>query len=140
MRKLLPIAVALALLTASNAYTQDDLPEALKNCLKNEITIALCSKHKFDAADAELNDLYKQILAVMVTPQAKTRLKMAQRTWVELRDRDCLVLVGPREKGGSMYSGLWSKCLERRTRERTLELQKLQQLLKCEERPCPPNE
>jgi uncharacterized protein YecT (DUF1311 family) len=133
-------AVVLALLATTNAYAQYEVADALKDCDKNELTIATCAKHAADTTDAELNRLYKQILAVMITPEAKQRLKLAQRTWIELRDRDCLVLVGPRSQGGSMYSGLWSRCLERRTRERVVELKKLQQLLKCEERPCPPNE
>ncbi len=140
MRKSLMFAVSLALFIAISAHAQIEVADALKDCNKNELTIALCAKHASDSTDDELNRLYNQILALMTTPEAKQRLKLAQRAWIELRDRDCLVLVGPREQGGSMYSGLWSRCIEQQTKRRVDELKRLQQLLKCEERPCPPTE
>src|SRR4051794_939190 len=103
----------------SIARTQDPemMAEALKDCGKNQLTINFRARHAFDVADAELNKTYKSVLSTMSTPKAKERVRQAQRVWVELRDKDCLVLVGPPETGGSMYQGLWWKCVERRTQE-----------------------
>ena len=114
--------------------------EALKDCDKNQLTINFCARHAFDVVDEKLNEIYRANLATMITPQAKDRLRQAQRAWVAFRDKDCLVLIGPPEKGGSMYQGLWWRCVEHRTKERLVELEKLSRLLRCNEQPCPPKE
>ena len=116
------------------------MAEALKDCAKNQLTMNFCARHAFDTVDARLNQIYKDLLATMTTPKAKDRLRQAQRAWVEFRDKDCLVLLGPPENGGSMYQGLWWNCVARRTKERVLELENLAKLLECEEQPCPPKE
>ncbi len=128
--------------TVNSVRSQDSevMAEALKDCDKNQLTINFCARHAFDVVDADLNATYKKLLATMSTPKAKERLRQAQRSWLVFRDKDCLVLVGPPEDGGSMYQGLWWRCVERSTKERLVELQKLGRLLKCEEAPCPPKE
>jgi uncharacterized protein YecT (DUF1311 family) len=136
-----PSTLVLALFcAANNTGAQEMMAEALKDCDKNQLTINFCARHAFDTVDAELNKIYKTLLATMSTPNATERLRQAQRAWVVFRDKDCLVLVGSPENGGSMYQGLWWRCLERRTKERVVELEKLDELLKCEEQPCPPKE
>src|SRR5688572_5699567 len=139
----LPFTVLLAIIcTTSSAAIRDDdmMREALKDCDKNQLTINFCARHAFDVVDEKLNNIYKALLTTMITPQAKDRLRQAQRAWVAFRDKDCLVLVGPPENGGSMYQGLWSRCAEHRTKERLVELEKLDRLLRCDEQPCPPKE
>jgi uncharacterized protein YecT (DUF1311 family) len=139
----LPFILLLVLgCTMSSAAIRDDemTREALKDCDKNQLAMNFCARHAFDLVDDELNKSYRAILATLISPQAKNRLRQAQRAWVEFRDKDCLVLVGPPEYGGSMYQGMWWRCLANRTRERLVELDTLSRLLRCEEQPCPPKE
>ena len=99
----LPLTFLLAILcTGSSAAIRDDemMREALKDCDKNQLTINFCARHAFDVVDEELNQIYRALLVTMITPKAKERLREAQRAWVGFRDKDCLVLVGPPERGG----------------------------------------
>ena len=142
MRALTSAMLFTLLGTASSAEIRDDemMREALKDCQKNQLSINFCARHKFDVVDEKLNKLYQALLGKMITPPAKERLRQSQRSWVTFRDKDCLVLVGPPERGGSMYQGLWWQCAARRTQERVVELERLDKLLQCEEQPCPPTE
>jgi uncharacterized protein YecT (DUF1311 family) len=128
--------------SVSSAAIRDDemMREALKDCDKNQLAINFCALHAFEVVDEKLNKVYVEVLAKMVTPKAKDRLRQAQRAWISFRDKDCLVVVGPPERGGSMYQGLWWNCVEQRTRARLAELEELSRLLRCDEQPCPPSE
>lgn len=142
MRTFLLTLLLALLCSSSNAAIRDDdmMRKALRDCEKNQLAINFCALHAFEVVDEKLNKVYGEVLAKMATAKAKDRLRQAQRAWLDFRDKDCLVLVGPPENGGSMYQGLWWNCVEQRTKERLAELEELKRLLRCDEQPCPPNE
>jgi uncharacterized protein YecT (DUF1311 family) len=49
--------------------------------------IYICGAHHFVAADMELNKAYRALLAEIRTKAGQEKLKVAQRAWVELRDK-----------------------------------------------------
>lgn len=76
---------------------------ATEKCDPNDQTqtgMNICAKADFDAADAKLNQLYKQ-LAGKAEGDEKKALRDAQRAWVAYRDAECIYeTAGP--EGGSI--------------------------------------
>ncbi|RCS22196.1 DUF1311 domain-containing protein [Phyllobacterium salinisoli] len=95
-----------------------------------------CASQAYEAADAELNKVYKQVVAAMQAkdkagPQANgdsgsalEALRQAQRAWISYRDRQC-ELAGLEARGGTMEPMLVSSCLARLTRSRTKQLKQI---------------
>jgi uncharacterized protein YecT (DUF1311 family) len=79
-----------------------------------------CFGKAYKAADAELNQLYKQIRQVL-TPDQQQRLLGAQRLWIQLRDATCTA-ESDLYKGGDSASPAYAACLEEETRQRTADL------------------
>jgi uncharacterized protein YecT (DUF1311 family) len=86
------------------------------------VTIALdnCFASAYRAADAQLNQLYKQIRQVL-TPDQQQQLLAAQRLWLQLRDTTCEA-ESDLYKGGTAESPAYAACLEGETRQRTADL------------------
>jgi uncharacterized protein YecT (DUF1311 family) len=86
-------------------------------------------------ADRQLNDVYKQLLAV-TSADWKAKLTAAQLAWITFRDRECefetIATVG-----GSIHGMMVANCQTRLTLHRVAELERL---LKCQEGDlsCPP--
>lgn len=81
----------------------------------NQLELNACADNEFKQADAELNAVYRQIVAKLAgEPVALAKMKAAQRLWVQLRDADldARYPVGddenPRLLYGSMYPMLYS--------------------------------
>ena len=79
MKAILPLflAVCLALSSAASAFAQKpDVPKTVEE-----------AKRQFDAADAELNQVYRRCIAPEATTvQSIAHLKEAQKLWVQYRD------------------------------------------------------
>lgn len=96
----------------------------------------ICANKDYEAADTELNAVYKKTMAAMkdtdkemagIDPNyvgAVDALKKAQRAWIDYRDGQC-ELAGFEARGGSMEPMLVSGCLAELTRKRTEELKGL---------------
>ncbi len=90
----------------------------------------LCAARDFEAADADLNAIWKQARATAKQLDAdqpddlkgaEDALIAAERGWIAYRDGEC-VLVGFQARGGSMEPMLVSACLADLTRKRIEEL------------------
>ncbi len=87
----------------------------------------ICAGAEFDAADAELNELYKQLTARLGADKAS--LVAAQRAWVAYRDAEC-DFVASGVVGGSIHSMIRGECLSDLTRARSADFKSF---LACEE-------
>jgi uncharacterized protein YecT (DUF1311 family) len=105
------------------------------DCANTSVQIELnaCAEQDWQAADAELNRVYKATMAAMkavdqsLPPDlqgAATTLRDAQRAWIAFRDRNCN-LAGYPMRGGSAEPLLIYGCLRQMTLDRTAELQAL---------------
>jgi uncharacterized protein YecT (DUF1311 family) len=91
-----------------------------------------CADRDYQAADAELNRVYRKVRAAIratdkdyasdVLKGAEAALVGAQRGWIAYRDGQC-TLAGFEARGGSMEPMLVSMCLADLTRRRTAELE-----------------
>ncbi len=118
-----PLTCALLLGGASSAHA-DDAPAC--NPAGTQLELNACAGQAFSKADAELNAVYRQVLARHAdAPVALARIKAAQRLWVQLRDADLAARypVGededPRLLYGSMYPMLHSEAKAALTATRT---------------------
>jgi uncharacterized protein YecT (DUF1311 family) len=122
MRKtaLLALLASLAACPASAAPCADQTQPGLDACAGVE-------RYR---ADAELNGVYKQIVARLKdTPAAGKRLVDAENAWIAFRDAECAFSTVSTE-GGTIHSMEVTLCDEKLTRDRTRQLRRY---LKCEE-------
>lgn len=131
MKRLAVLAIALVLPFAP-ALAQEDKVDCQNAVTQMDMNI--CANKDYEAADTELNKVYK--LALAATKQqdkelaeidanyvgAEEALKKAQRAWIGYRDGQC-ELSSFEARGGSMEPMLVSGCLTELTRARTKELQ-----------------
>jgi uncharacterized protein YecT (DUF1311 family) len=87
----------------------------------NTIEINRCLRLRYEASDKRLNQVYKQLMSKLSRQQRSTLIKI-QRQWIKSRDQDCNLEVSI-NRGGTGYSGFLNQCFERKTRQRTAELQ-----------------
>ena len=118
-----------ALLGSGQAWSQD------ANCSdpQTQTEMNICAGKDYQAADAELNRVYKLAIRSMkesdsdLPPEmkgAEKALRSAQRSWIPYRDKACEA-YGFLARGGTMESLLVSSCLADLTRQRTKELKAL---------------
>jgi uncharacterized protein YecT (DUF1311 family) len=90
-----------------------------------------CGSQALDAADAELNKVYKKILADFAGPDDGNEdnnkkwveaLRASQRAWVAFRDADCEKLMIFEAGGGSATTGAVLGCMTELTQARTKDL------------------
>jgi uncharacterized protein YecT (DUF1311 family) len=98
-----------------------------------QVEMNFCAEQDWQAADAELNLVYKAVMADMkakdqfLPPElqgAAQTLRDAQRAWISFRDTNCR-LAGYPMRGGSAEPLLIYGCLRQMTRDRSAELQAL---------------
>lgn len=85
------------------------------------IEINRCLRLNYEASDKRLNQVYKQLMSKLSRQERSTLIKI-QRQWIKSRDQDCNLEVSI-NRGGTGYSGFLNQCLERKTTQRTAELQ-----------------
>lgn len=129
--------LAATLLQVTFAQAQDE-PQV--DCAKAETQadMNICANKDYEAADTELNAVYKKAMVAMKDTDkelgeidanyvgAVDALKKAQRAWIDYRDGQC-ELAGFEARGGSMEPMLVSGCLADLTKKRTEELKGLTQ-------------
>ena len=74
----------------------------------------------FKKADAELNKVYKQLIA-MLDQSEKPLLIQAEKDWVKFRDSHCKFEASQYE-GGSIQPLIYSTCLEELTKKRIAQI------------------
>jgi len=116
----------LAVPLLAGAARADDCANAQDQATLNE-----CAGKAFDAADAKLNDAYKQIEGRLKDDAASKKLLVdAQRAWIAFRDAECGFQGGPRDQAGSMYPMVVAGCQESLT---DIRLKDLQRYLNCKD-------
>jgi uncharacterized protein YecT (DUF1311 family) len=120
-------ALALFFAAAVPAAAQDDVD--CNNQMAQQ-DMNYCAAKDYEAADAELNTVWKQARAAVkdLDAELSDNLKGAdkallagQRGWIAYRDGQC-EMAGFEARGGSMEPMLVSGCLADLTRKRTQEL------------------
>ncbi len=120
--------VALALLGTGQ-------PADTLNCddARNQSEMNACAARDFEAADAELNRVWREAVASARAADGEmdanadgrssyeSTLRDAQRAWIAFRDAHCS-WEGYEARGGSMESMLYEMCRASLTRERTEQL------------------
>jgi uncharacterized protein YecT (DUF1311 family) len=84
------------------------------------VDLANCLAKARDAADAQLNNAYKQLRGKLDATNGQ-RLVVTQRLWIQYRDANCAAERGLYE-GGTAASPAYLACLEAMTRALTKEL------------------
>jgi uncharacterized protein YecT (DUF1311 family) len=121
------LALLLVLAGAAPAAAQDDVD---CNNAVAQWDMNFCAERDFEAADADLNVVWKEARKAAKAMDAEQRdelkgadkaLLAAQRSWIGYRDAEC-VLDGFEARGGSMEPMLVSACMAEMTRARTKEL------------------
>lgn len=85
---------------------------------QSEMNAAANAKYKI--ADAELNKVYKQLMAIL-NKNEKLLLIQAEKDWIKYRDSHCKFDASQYE-GGSIQPLIYSTCLEELTRKRIVEI------------------
>lgn len=122
-------AVLLILVLGSSSVLAQGQPNC--NDPQTQTEMNICAGLDYKAADAELNRIYRSVVARMknidadLPPQlrgAEKALRAAQRAWIPYRDKAC-ESYGFLARGGTMESMLVGTCLTDVTRNRIKELQ-----------------
>jgi len=87
---------------------------------ESQAEMTICWGKQYKAADATLNQVYKQLVAKL-DDEEKAQLKEAQTAWLKYRDSNC-DFVADQYKGGSMRPMIYAICLTDVTINRTAEL------------------
>ena len=80
----------------------------------------ICAGQKFKKADAALNQVYRQLTA-MLNVEEKEQLKETENAWLKYRDTNC-DFVADQYKGGTIRPMILGLCLADMTQSRTTEL------------------
>ena len=94
-----------------------------RNCSNPQSNVEYkeCARLRYQAADRRLNDVYRQLVAKL-NRQQRSVLYQEQIKWIKSRDKNCQSEVYG-NRGGTGYQGFLNECLERKTRQRTAELE-----------------
>ena len=119
------IAASIVLALSTGAAQAQDCSNAMDQASMNR-----CAYDDWQAADRELNRLWKRAMAMarsmdQYTPPGEITtsdaLRRAQRTWIKFRDQACEA-EGLLMRGGTAQSMLISGCKARLTRARSQDL------------------
>lgn len=114
---MVPIAAILTvcLLTEPGRTGEPDCSQAVSTA-----EMRTCANRLYQEADAELNQVYRQLIAQLSAPR-KTQLKASQQAWLAFRDKNADFAAGV-AGGGSMASLVEVMELTAMTRTRTEQL------------------
>jgi uncharacterized protein YecT (DUF1311 family) len=127
MRWLELLIVVICLVLAGSARAQQSSADTA--CLALPAPAQAGCLEKFaKAADARLNEVYRQAMGVIETSDGgaaaawKGELKKAQQAWIAFRDADCGALIGYEWGHGTGMGSATESCLLQKTEQRTREL------------------
>lgn len=83
----------------------------------------VCTRREYQKADAELNKVYRQLMAGLAGFEGKDQqqLRRAQTLWLQYRDANC-ESESSIYLGGSIRPAVYNSCLRSVTQERTRRL------------------
>jgi uncharacterized protein YecT (DUF1311 family) len=122
------VLASLALFVAWGSSAQDEEIDCANAMVQQEMNI--CAARDFEAADEELNAVWKEARAAATATDAEQSddlkgadkaLLAAQRGWLAYREAQC-TLAGFEARGGSLEPMLVSGCMTDLTRKRIEEL------------------
>ena len=91
------------------------------NNAQSNVEIKECIRLRYEAADKRLNQVYQQLVAKL-SRKERSVLYQEQIKWIKSRDKSCESEVYD-NRGGTGYRGFLNECLERKTKQRTAELE-----------------
>ena len=96
------------------------------NCAdQTQAGLSACTAMERDAAERALNATYRALMSKLA-PADQARLREAERSWMDWREKECLMRTGGgAAAGGSIAPMLASECGRDLARERTVLLQAL---------------
>lgn len=125
MKKLPSIALISVMLSYGGAALSQTADAFMKNpafmgappaqCVST-FEMQQCAAHDLRVADAEMGKRYAEV-RTSLSPAAKQNLLSEQRTWLKLRDRDC---IAKGNDGGSVASITVARCWVEITKKRSL--------------------
>jgi uncharacterized protein YecT (DUF1311 family) len=95
---------------------------------QTQLEMNLCSLRDLESSDNKLNEIYKEITA-LIDAKSKPLLVQAQRNWIVLRDNHCKLYEHFYE-GGSMMPMMVNSCRKELTDDRIRELHSILEELK----------
>jgi uncharacterized protein YecT (DUF1311 family) len=109
-------AVAACAFFAGQAFAADECRDP-----QDQNTMNICAERDFQAADGELNKAYGELMKTLDDEGFKTKLKLAQRAWIQFRNTECTFETADNE-GGSIHPLVYAACETRLTKARTKQL------------------
>jgi uncharacterized protein YecT (DUF1311 family) len=132
--------MALSMLVARSACADQaeeiaELERTRVACVRdgNQTQLNFCAAADYYEVDLELNRIYSEQMRRLSEPN-RSRLREAQKAWIEFRDKACLYEAGPREESGSIWPLSHFGCLTAHTRQR---MEDLKGYLSCTQDGCP---
>ena len=110
-------------LKQNSAAIPNYIAQRQRNCSNPQSNVEYkeCAQLRYEAADKRLNQIYQQLVAKLSRKQ-RSVLYQEQIKWIKSRDKSCESEVYD-NRGGSGYRGFLNECLERKTKQRTAELE-----------------
>ena len=110
-------------LKQDSAAIPNYIAQRQRNCnnAHTNIEIKECIRLRYEAANKRLNQVYQQLVAKL-SRKERSVLYQQQIKWINSRDKSCESEVYG-NRGGSGYRGFLNECLERKTKQRTAELE-----------------
>jgi len=118
--RLLITAAFIALTLCANSFAQSRDKKYPGADAQSQAEMNMCWGKEYKAADARLNEAYRQFMAKL-NDEEKAQLKKAQLAWITYRDANC-DFVADEYKGGTMRPMIAAICLAETTNNRTTEL------------------
>jgi len=116
------------------AAAQPSEPNCAAPETQSQLEMNMCARLDFEAADRELNRVYREAIAAAQQadreldrqydqrPGYEAVLREAQRAWVAFREAHCRYEGYEEARGGSMEPMIYSGCSARLTRARIAQL------------------
>jgi uncharacterized protein YecT (DUF1311 family) len=86
-----------------------------------EREVYACSVTQYEAADKELNDVYRKVMTEQTDEASQARLKTAQRNWLKFRDDECTFETAE-YAGSRLEDPTYRMCRTKFARARTKQL------------------
>ena len=120
---------------AQSQYLKHPIDKKYDACLEKK-PMRECIATAYEAWDAELNKVYKQLLANAKTKSGTDEIKNAQRQWMLFRDAEFKALsavygyIYDQNDGGTMYSDIGADARISTVRNRAVQISDLEEDLK----------
>jgi len=126
MRRLAAVLALCLLASAAPAAA-----EGIEHCDGPNVEMTACIWSAYEAADAELNDVWREVLDTIepsdylpedAAEAWREHLVAAQRAWVTFKEEDCNGATAYEWYGGTGANAAVGSCLYEKTAARTVEL------------------